>query len=344
MKSNIKSILFLLLIIKNFNSYAFDKDTLFICKNDGIIYTNNTTAGTPISWQWTFQMGDVAGSTLQNPPPVYYNTAGVFLTTVKTTFDNGKDTTDKVIIVVKDWPMPRFNFPNDTGYCQGNSFPLVLNTINYPFAEYEWSTGAKSPSITINTAGTYWVKVLLRAGRTCDSIYRQVNVTEYPNPSVYLGQDKFMCQNQSFTLDAGAGTGYRYSWLPNNQTTRTITVNIPDIYSVTITNANGCTATDVIELKDSCPHYAFVPNAFSPNEDRLNDVFHKVFNFTPKDYIFRIYNRWGELLFETTDLAIGWNGKYNNELVQQDIYMYQIQYLDTDKKVYNLRGTFYVVR
>ena len=326
------------------NSYAEIK-SLSICKKDGIIYTSVSRSGTPISWVWIFIGGDQLGSIKQNPDPVFYNNAGIFYSYVTTTFNNGQIFLDTFEIVVKDSPMPSFNFPNDTGYCPGNSFPLLLNTTSFGGVSFFWNTGATSSSITVNTAGKYWVNALIKAGtRTCDSVYKEVNVIEYPNPSVYLGQDKFMCQNQSFTLDAGPGAGYRYNWQPTNQTTRTIVVNQPDIYRVTITTDKECTVTDQIELKDSCPHYVFVPNAFSPNEDRLNDIFVKVWNFAPKDYFLKIYNRWGEVLFETSYLQKGWDGTYNNHLVQQDIYVYQIQYLDNDKKVYNLRGTFYVVR
>jgi len=340
----LKFILFSVFITLYSNGFATFK-TLNICKNDGIIYTSISRSGTPISWIWIFNGGDQLGSLKQNPDPVYYNNAGIFYSYLTTTFNNAQIFLDTFEIIVKDWPMPKFNFPNDTGYCQGNNFPLILNTTNFGGVSFNWSTGETSSSITVNTAGRYWVNALIKAGtRTCDSVYKEVNVNEYPNPTVNLGQDKLMCQNQSFILDGGVGTGYTYLWFPNNQTTRTINVNIPDIYKVTVTTANGCITTDEIELKDSCPHYVFVPNAFSPNEDRLNDVFNKVLNFTPKEIVFRIYNRWGELLFETKDLAKGWDGTFNKELVQQDIYVYQIQYLDTDKKIYNLRGTFFVVR
>ena len=102
--------------------------------------------------------------------------------------------------------------------------------------------------------------------------------------------------------------------------------------------------SDQIEFKDSCPHYVFVPNAVSPNEDRLNDLFTKVWNFTPKDYKFTIFNRWGELLFETLDINAGWDCKFKGDLVEQDVYVYKITYYDTDKKWYEIRGTFFVVR
>lgn len=328
-----------------FSAFSFNVDTLYICKDMCINYTNVTTQGIAVAWQWTFQGSSTPSSTLQNPPNICYPTAGIFKTTVKTTFQDNSDSTDDVMIVVYDHPIPSFPFPKDTGYCQGNTLPLVLNTTTFPGLTYKWSTGATSQSISVNTQGTYWVDLVIRAGNlTCDSVRKQLTITEYPTPTVYLGQDKTMCQNQVITLDAGGGAGTTYLWSPTNEATKTINASLPGIYIVVITNQFGCTASDQIELVDSCPHFVFVPNAVSPNADRLNDLFVKVWNFTPKDYTFSIYNRWGELLFETNDINAGWDCTSNNVPVQQDVYVYKITYFDNDKKWYELRGTFFVVR
>lgn len=337
--------LMLLLMLPSGMLYSFNVDTLYICKNSCIVYTNVTTAGNAIAWEWTFQGGTPGTSNQQNPSAVCYPNAGVYLTTVKTTFDNNQDTTDSVHVVVFDDPMPAFSFPSDTGYCSSTTFSLTLNTISYPGVQYTWSTGAKSSSITVNNPGTYWVDLVMRAGNNvCDSVRKQVTVTAYPDPVADLGEDILMCQNQLITLDAGQGQGYTYQWQPGGEVTGTIGVSLPGVYSVRVTNQFGCFQTDQIELKDSCPHLIYVPNAVSPNSDRLNDLFVKVWNFTPKDYSFRIYNRWGELLWETTDLEEGWDCTFNGGPVQQDVYIYKISYFDTDKKWYELRGTFYVVR
>jgi gliding motility-associated-like protein len=327
-----------------FSAKAFNVDTLFLCKNSCINYSNVTTSGVAVAWQWTFQGASTAASNAQNPPNICYPTAGIFLTTIKTTFDDGTDTTDQVHIVVYDWPITSFAFAKDTGYCSGSSSPFTLNTVNYPGVKYRWSTGATTSSITVNTQGKYWVNLVLKAGNlVCDSVYKEVNIVQYSQPTVNLGKDKTMCQNQLIPLDAGGGTGYTYSWSPDGEVSRTIQVSLPGIYKVRVTNDKGCFAEDEVEMIDSCPHYVFVPNAVSPNEDRLNDLFAKVLNFTPKEYTFRVFDRWGELLFETDDVTAGWDCKVKDELVEQDIYMYKITYSD-NKKWYEMRGTFYVVR
>lgn len=324
---------------------AFDRDTMYICKGDCINYFNTTTQGVAVAWLWTFQGASTPSSTDQNPSGICYPNGGFFLTTIKTTFDDNTDSTDSIIIAVQDDFDHGFYWANDTGYCEGVSPSVLLTTTLSYGLKYNWSTGSNASYIFVSSPGSYWVDLVVKSDYgTCDSMRRVVNISEYPNPAVNLGQDKFMCQGQRFTLDAGAGANYEYLWQPNLEETRTIDVVLTGLYSVTVTNDYGCTASDEIEFLDSCPHYVFVPNAVSPNEDRLNDLFVKVWNFTPKDYTFSIYNRWGELLWESNDINAGWDCKFNGQLVQQDIYCYKITYLDTDKQWYELRGTFYVVR
>ncbi len=340
-----KFTLFFTLSLLTLESYAFDRDTMFICKNDCINYTSNTTIGTAVAWEWVFQGASQTGSNQQNPAGICYPTAGYFLTTIKTTFDTGKDTTDSIIIAVRDGFDHNFPWVNDTGYCIGANASITLNTTTADGLTYNWSNGSKSSSASFSSPGSYWVDLVIPSDfGPCDSLRKVVNITEHPAPNVYLGQDKYMCQGQVFPLDAGAGAGYTYLWQPNSEVTQTINVTLPGLYSVTVTNNFGCQATDEIEFLDSCPHYIFIPNAVSPNADRLNDLFVKVWNFTPREYKFTIYNRWGEMLWETTDMNAGWDCTSNGQPVQQDIYCYKLVYLDTDKKWYEHRGTFYVVR
>jgi gliding motility-associated-like protein len=321
-------------------------DPLYICRDDGAVFFMDTIGlqGTPNSWEWTIEGGSISKDFKQRTNLVTYHTAGTFKTYNKTGFVGGGFDYDTFVIVVVDWPMPAFYFPSDTAFCSGSQ--ITFNTVAYPpYLTYKWSTGETTQSTSVNSSGIYTVTLQVMAGtKICQTIQKQGNVTESISPVVKLPQDKTMCQNQSISLDAGAGTAYKYAWTPNGETSRFINVSLPGIYRVKVTNADGCSAEDEIELIDSCPHTIFVPNAVSPNEDLLNDVFVKIWNFTPKDYTFRIYNRWGELLFETTDLLAGWNCKVNDVPVQQDIYVYKITYFDNDKKWYEMRGTFFVVR
>ena len=96
----------------------------------------------------------------------------------------------------------------------------------------------------------------------------------------------------------------------------------------------------------------FVPNAFTPNKDGKNEVFIPrailIFNQTGNpilDYKFEIYNRWGEQVFESTDLNVGWDGTYKGELCQEGHYVYKVRALSLDGvTAFNLEGVFVLLR
>jgi gliding motility-associated-like protein len=87
----------------------------------------------------------------------------------------------------------------------------------------------------------------------------------------------------------------------------------------------------------------FIPNAFSPNNDQLNDFFTPNCRLSVKEYHIYIYNRWGELLFESNDHKRSWDGNYNNAMCPQDVYTYWINLVDVFGKRKTYRGTFTLV-
>jgi gliding motility-associated-like protein len=109
-------------------------------------------------------------------------------------------------------------------------------------------------------------------------------------------------------------------------------------YTVTLMgiDANGCidTATTQVIVKDEFFYY--VPAAFTPDGDELNQTFHPVFNpgFDSYDFNFTIFNRWGETLFESKDASVGWDGSYNGKLSQEGQYQWAIEFKarDTDQR------------
>ncbi|MCB0733348.1 MAG: gliding motility-associated C-terminal domain-containing protein, partial [Bacteroidetes bacterium] len=97
--------------------------------------------------------------------------------------------------------------------------------------------------------------------------------------------------------------------------------------------------------------FMWIPNAFSPNEDDLNTVFRPTANFinmvqdgTYQTYEMKIYNRWGELLFRTTDINEGWDGSYRGEQTPPSSYVYHIRAKGLDNVIYNYKGTIRLMR
>ena len=126
-----------------------------------------------------------------------------------------------------------------------------------------------------------------------------------------------------------------YKWYLNNgtilsQDNNRVTVLFPDtntnfILSVVEFNQYGCQGEvrKLIIESNSC-ELIWVPSAFTPDDDNLNDVFKIVGKVDSKDFILEIFNKWGERIFVSNDPNYGWNGYYNGRIVQNDLYVYKI--------------------
>jgi gliding motility-associated-like protein len=147
---------------------------------------------------------------------------------------------------------------------------------------------------------------------------------------------------------SGGLSPYTYSW-SGGQTTQSVSNLPPDIYTVTIIDAHGCAITDTAEVIASttpCETYIphiYVPNIFSPNGDGQNDVLY-VRGKGVKELEFVIYDRWGEKVFESTDLNKGWDGRYKNKDMDAAVFVYYLKAtLDNDEKV-DVKGNITLVR
>ncbi|RMG92672.1 MAG: gliding motility-associated C-terminal domain-containing protein, partial [Chloroflexi bacterium] len=154
----------------------------------------------------------------------------------------------------------------------------------------------------------------------CDSvILTRLTVSQ---PVVDLGNDTFICEGNTILLDAGNHSGYQWQ---DNSTGQVYTVTEEGVYSVTVTDTAGCTATDSIILIHRCPYRLFIPNAFSPNDDGINDVF-KIYGKDLLKARLSIYNRWGEKCFETDDISEGWDGRINGKIAEPGVYVWQLYF------------------
>jgi gliding motility-associated-like protein len=110
-----------------------------------------------------------------------------------------------------------------------------------------------------------------------------------------------------------------------------------------VQNAEGCVSNleATINIKDNSS--LFVPNAFTPGVDGVNDMFYLVGEGISK-LNFIIYNRWGEMIFESTDMNKAWDGKYGGQPCPAGVYYYILDATGTDKKIYQMNGTITLIR
>jgi len=125
------------------------------------------------------------------------------------------------------------------------------------------------------------------------------------------------------------------SWYPNNYMSCSDCLT-PDVapletttYYVSIVDTNGCTSTDVVTIFVDIDREIFLPNAFSPDGDGLNDIW-EVFGRNISTIDYTIYNRWGEKVYEALDSRIGWDGSYHDKKLTPGVYVFyvNITYID----------------
>jgi gliding motility-associated-like protein len=150
-------------------------------------------------------------------------------------------------IRVKVSQSPPIRLGNDTSFCQGGSITLNAGP---GFVTYVWSTGAATQTITVNTAGQYWVKGTAASGCVSADTLRILNI--FANPVVNLGSDTSICQGNSLPLNAGAGFA-SYLW-NTGAVTQGISVNTAGLYWVQVTNSNNCRARDSVQLLNVHPN------------------------------------------------------------------------------------------
>lgn len=240
--------------------------------------------------------------------------------TTTTYYYNGILTQTSITIEVVDPPV--INLGHNASICEGNSITLDAYNTN---STYQWTTGATTSSITINSTGIYMVSVHNGGCANRDTFY----LTVLNAPEVKFQEGLTICPltYQTITLDAG-NDGSVYQWMPGNQTSSAITVANGGVYSVVKEYANGCTRTAEVAIKEVCEPMVFVPKAFTPNGDGINDRLAVEFSGI-EGYNIRIFDRWGGLIFESNNQS--WDGKNAPE----GMYIHQTTYsfIDTEGKL-----------
>ena len=135
-----------------------------------------------------------------------------------------------------------------------------------------------------------------------------------------------------------------YLWQPFGETSITIRASEQTTYTVTVTSTLGCVGSDKFVIRPDCISKSFIPNAFSPNGDGLNDIFKPtLINF--EKYTLSIYNRWGAKVFESNSAELGWDGLYNGRDAPQGVYSYVMRYKTTENDTWqNKSGALQLIR
>jgi gliding motility-associated-like protein len=158
-----------------------------------------------------------------------------------------------------------------------------------------------------------------------------------PTPVVNLPDEAFVCviENQKILLDPKPQQTYfpTYLWNYKSQTTPTIIADAIGKVTLKVTNVfenkSTCATSDKIEIKEGCEPRLFMPEIFTANKDGINDILQIPYAHIT-DFDLRIYNRWGEIIFESDDPERIWDGSYNGKVIAPMMYAFMVSYKSRD--------------
>lgn len=284
-----------------------------------------------------------------------YSTSGIYVDTLVSSF--GCDSIVTLDLTVLEDPMIQADIEVQPPGCYGeNDARIDIELLRSGYAPHTYSINdtliSTSSSFTGLSAGTYRVLITDKYG--C-SYYEEVEIRSPPELTVDAGPDVMVPLGtvHSFTPTASY-PNVGYSWSGglelscNDCPQPTVLANGNATIQVQVSNEAGCTAVDSlnfsISTEDSYKIYA--PNVFSPNGDGVNDRFNIFSNGLEVEMVetFQIFNRWGNLLFETNDLlpndlSQGWDGQYQNRPVDMGVYIYRVEVRFIDATVKTFTGS-----
>jgi gliding motility-associated-like protein len=222
----------------------------------------------------------------------------------------------------------------DTTLCIGQ-----MMTINLPqgVTDLLWHNGSIDSTFTLNGDTLIWV-----SGSINQCFFRDTMLIDYiTKPTIDLPTDTAFCKGLSVELNVSYPEA-SYLWYYNNSTNPIESINAVGQYVVQVTNICGSVVDSVYVNIEDCDCYPFIPNAFTPNQDKLNESFGSNLSCELINYQLQIFNRWGELIFISQDPSTNWTGEYQGETVTSGIYFWILKYTPTESllnKETHLNGT-----
>lgn len=317
-----------------------------ICEGKSIIL-NVVSNATDFSWTPSTALNNPATKTPTASP---VNTTE-YIITATTGICQQKDT-----LTVFVNPAPVANAGPDQTIC----FAQTATLNGSGGIQYTWTpaTFLSNPLIAAPTAGSltnsisYALSVTNNNG--CSSLKNDtVQITVLPKAIIYAGRDTTLAIGQPLQLSATDinNTGFTiYQWTPsygldNLFSSSPTTILDKDIlYSVTASNNIGCAATDNIKIKVYRGPDIYVPNAFTPDGNGTNDILKAIPVGLKEFHYFRIYNRWGNIVFNSNSPAKGWDGKNAGAKPLADSYIWIAEGVDYKGNIIQRKGTVIIIQ
>jgi gliding motility-associated-like protein/predicted ribosomally synthesized peptide with SipW-like signal peptide len=319
--------------------------------------TAGSTGGGTLSY-WTD-----AAATLPLATPTAVTPSGTYY--IQTTTAAGCKDIQPVVVTINPLPVPLFVADKISGcppvcvkFTDGST--VAGGTIT----NWNWNFGgvgtsnSQNPSFCFTTTGQYNVTLSVTTNSGCNSLSTPTVITVFQNPTAEFNPTpnpaSVLASNVTLNNQSSSDVTY-WNWQFGDgdslsPTTPSPTHTYPNdvaanyIATLIVHNANGCYDTVSHEIIIGPEFTFFIPNAFSPNGDGVNDTYYGQGIGISKYELF-IFDRWGNLIFYSDELSKAWDGKANhgNDIAQQDVYVWKVKLLDVFGKRHNYIGTVTIV-
>jgi len=216
------------------------------------------------------------------------------------------------------------------------------------FYNYSWSpayniSSVQDQHVTINPMSDTSYTVVAEKYPGCLA-FDTVKIQVKHSPPVHLGNDTGVCNGESLLLNAGQGFE-SYLW-SDGKTTATNLITQTGVYSVTGYYSNGCNSSDTISINNNieCLADIYFPGAFTPNNDGRNELFKPSVAFPLNQYRLQIFTKWGQKIFESTDINKGWDGKIKGKSDGVNVFVWICTYQFEGKNRIVKKGTVVLLK
>ena len=317
-------------------NFGFDKNLL--CDNGIVNFIDSTTFNDPVTnYTWSFGDGSISA---QSSPVHTYNNTGFYDVSLSVQTQSGCTDTLTKRNAIKIVQKPQINILGDTTICVKSSLThsgvflqtdTSVVTWSWNFPNGNTSSQQNPSSQTYTTVGGFNIRTIVTNSSGCKDTAIH-NLTVNPLPTVIMPAQMVVSNSTPVAIPATySANTINWLWTPatglscTNCPAPDVTAKIKTSYQVSFQDDNGCQNSGFIEIIVICKNAnLFIPNTFSPNKDGKNDVFYPRGTGLDRVKLLRVFNRWGEVVFEKKDFQVndplsGWNGTYKGNNPQADV-------------------------
>lgn len=319
------------------------------CKSKTVKFINKSTGG--FNYRWSFGTNDFSSDF---EPTYTYPDTGVY--EVELFVNQGSTCPDSITRLVKIYPDYETKFKDEGLKCPNApiQFTDLSEATFKPVIKWDWNFGDgqtsedQNPTHSYVEGGEYNVTLVSSSIKGCRDSLTQKVVVENFQP--FAGNDTIIVKGETVEFNASGGTIYEWTPFRNLNTASAFNPRgyYPDTgmyrYNVYIKSPIGCEGNDSINVWVVSQPSLFIPTGFTPNGDGKNDLLRPLSVGYSAYKHFRVFNRWGELVFQTDRIGEGWDGNYKGKKSDVGTYFWSLLAEDKDGQLFERKGDATLIR